>query len=356
MTGRGIDQVLPNPGQPIIHEFYMKSARGYVDIAEKANGEIKKPVAFSYIWGAALQKLKLEKPDLRIINLETSITSSEDFWKWKSIHYRMHPKNILVLNEANIDFCSLANNHILDWGYSGFFETLEVLKKAKLKAAGAGKTLKEAERPVVFNIKGKGRVIVFSFGHKTSGIPLNWGALKNRPGVNLLKDLSNKVIGNIKRQIKEIKQKRDIVIASIHWGSNWGYNVPSDHREFAHKLIDEAGVDIIHGHSSHHVRPIEVYKNKPIFYGCGDFINDYEGITGFEEFRDDLALMYFVSMDPSTINLLSIKMIPLQIKKFSLYQVSKEDLLWLEESLNVINKNFKTKVKINKEGSLILGW
>ena len=78
-------------------------------------------------------------------------------------------------------------------------------------------------------------------------------------------------------------------MASIHWGDNWGYDIPREQTTFAHKLIDEAGVDVIHGHSSHHPKGIEVYKDKPIIYGCGDFIDDYEGISGYENFRDDLG-------------------------------------------------------------------
>ena len=65
--------------------------------------------------------------------------------------------------------------------------------------------------------------------------------------------------------------------------------------QLAHSLLDEAGVDVIHGHSSHHVKGIEVYKGKAILYGCGDFLTDYEGIQGYEEFRDDLVLMYFLT-------------------------------------------------------------
>jgi poly-gamma-glutamate synthesis protein (capsule biosynthesis protein) len=77
MTGRGIDQVLPHPGDPLIHEHYMKSALGYVKIAEEVNGPIARPVDFSYIWGDALGELDCRAPDLRIINLETSVTTSK---------------------------------------------------------------------------------------------------------------------------------------------------------------------------------------------------------------------------------------------------------------------------------------
>lgn len=108
MTGRGIDQVLPHPSDPILNESYIRDAREYVKVAEKMNGPIPKPVDFSYIWGDAIEELKRVAPDLRLINLETSITKSDDYWKGKGIHYRMHPKNIPAITAARIDLCSLA--------------------------------------------------------------------------------------------------------------------------------------------------------------------------------------------------------------------------------------------------------
>jgi len=145
MTGRGIDQILPHPSDPATHEGYMKDARGYVEIAEKANGSIPRSVAPGYIWGDALDELEKVAPDVRVINLESSVTQSDDYWKGKEIHYRMHPENIDCITAANIDVCSLANNHVLDWGYAGLKETLETLRKAKIKGVGAGMNVNEAE-------------------------------------------------------------------------------------------------------------------------------------------------------------------------------------------------------------------
>lgn len=155
MIGRGIDQILPHPSDPELHEGYMKDARGYVEIAEKVNGPIPRSVAPGYIWGDALDELERVAPDLRIINLETSLTKSNDYWKGKEIHYRMHPENIDCITAAKIDVCSLANNHILDWGYAGLKETLETLRKAKIRSVGVGMKLKEAESPVVMGIGGR---------------------------------------------------------------------------------------------------------------------------------------------------------------------------------------------------------
>jgi poly-gamma-glutamate synthesis protein (capsule biosynthesis protein) len=356
MTGRGIDQVLPYPGDPRIHEPYMKSARGYVEIAEKASGPIQQPVNCSYIWGDALEELERVAPDVRIINLETSVTKSNEYWKGKSIHYRMHPENIPCIAAARIDYGSLANNHVLDWGHSGLTETLETFKKVNVKSAGAGRNLREAESPAVMVVEGKGRVVVFSYGSVTSGIPFSWAASEDSPGVNLLKDLSHKTVRHITEKVRAVKQWGDIVVASIHWGSNWGYDIPPDHTEFAHKLIDDAGIDVIHGHSSHHVKGIEVYKDKLIIYGSGDFLNDYEGIPGYEDFRDDLGLMYFVSVDPSTGKLDHLQMTPTQIKHFRVNRATGADALWLRDTLNREGEKLGTRVELSRDNRLILHW
>jgi len=356
MTGRGIDQVLPHPSDPVIHEDYMKDARGYVEIAEKVNGPIPRSVAPAYIWGDALDELERMKPDLRIINLETSITKSDDYWKGKGINYRMHPENIDCIAAAKIDVCSLANNHVLDWGYAGLKETLETLKKAKIRGTGAGMDLEEAESPAIVEIKEKGRVIVFAFGSPTSGVPLDWSASKKRPGVNWLKDFLNDSVQRILKKVKEVKQEGDIVVASIHWGRNWGYNTPREETDFAHQLIDKAGVDIIHGHSSHHVKGIEVYHDKLILYGCGDFLNDYEGIGGYQYYRADVGLMYFASIDPSTGRLIQLVMTPTQIKHFRVNRTSKDDALWLANILNREGEKCNTRVELDEDNLLTLSW
>ena len=356
MTGRGIDQVLPHPSDPTIYESYMKSARGYVEIAEEVNGPIDYPAGFSYIWGDTLKELDRVAPDIRIINLETSITKSNDYWKGKGINYRMHPENISSLTAAKIDVCSLANNHVLDWGYSGLLETLATLKKVNINISGAGRNLAEAQTPAVLKVPGKGRVIVFAFGLGTSGVPSSWGAAAKRPGVNLLRDLSEKSLFDIQEKVLNVKRRGDIVVVSLHWGSNWGYGIPREHTIFAHRLIDEVDVDIIHGHSSHHVRAIEVYKDKLILYGCGDFINDYEGISGYEEFRADLSLMYFATVDPSTGKLVGLQMTPTQIRRFKVILASNVDTLWLKETLNREGTTFGTKVKVIEDNRLTLQW
>lgn len=354
MTGRGIDQILPHPSAPQIFEPYLQDARGYVKLAEREAGHIAAPVGFDYIWGDALAVWEKVAPDLRIINLETSITRSEDYWKGKGINYRMHPGNIQCLTAARIDACAMANNHVLDWGYRGLEDTLSTLHEAGLKTAGAGRNYEEAAAPAPLEVPGKGRVLLFSFGLESSGIPREWRATGMKGGVNLLPDLSPSAVARVAGLVKEIKAPGDMVIASIHWGGNWGFEVTDEERHFARRLIDSAGVDIVHGHSSHHVKGIETYRGRLVMYGCGDFINDYEGIKGYEIFRSDLSLMYFPSLDAATGELKGLTMVPTKMRRFRLELAPEVDARWLEATLNREGKRLGTSVSIEEDGSLEL--
>jgi poly-gamma-glutamate synthesis protein (capsule biosynthesis protein) len=332
MTGRGIDQILRHPSDPQLYEEFVTSAVGYVQLAESAHGPIPRRVDDLYIWGDALPVLEECKPHVRIINLETSVTTSEK-WLEKGINYRMNPENVGCLTAARIDCCALANNHILDWGKAGLLETVEVLRAAGIKTAGAGRNREEAQAPAILEIPNRGRVLVFSFGMEDSGVPAGWAATNHRAGVDYLGSLSARAIREIQAQITRAKKPGDVVVASIHWGSNWGYEISPAHRSFARALIDVAGVDLIHGHSSHHPRALEIHRNKLILYGCGDFINDYEGIGGFESYRGDLALMYCATIQVSNGELLSLRTIALQRKGFRLQYASEADAHWLREVL-----------------------
>ena len=353
MTGRGIDQVLAHPCDPKLHEDYVASAKDYVGLAEQANGPIPRRAEPAYVWGAALDELDRMRPDVRIINLETAITRSEDYAR-KGINYRMSPENAGCLLAANIDCCVLANNHVLDWGRNGLLDTLAALERVNIKAAGAGRNAFEAAAPATLDFANTARILVFSLGAVTSGIPHSWAATTDIPGVNLLTRLSQADALRIAEYIVTIKKPGDLVVVSLHWGSNWGYHVPADQRLFARTLIDRADVSIIHGHSSHHAKAIEVYHKRLILYGCGDFLNDYEGIRGYDEYRGDLALMYFADIEPKTGNLAALEVIPLQIRNFQLNRPSRQDVEWMLQTLRRECLRFATGIVLNPGGRLVL--
>jgi poly-gamma-glutamate capsule biosynthesis protein CapA/YwtB (metallophosphatase superfamily) len=352
MTGRGIDQILWHPSEPEIHEPYVRDARDYVALAEETSGPIPQPVDPSYIWGDALDELDRVAPHARIINLETSVTRSNDYWKGKGINYRMHPAHIACLTVARIDVCTLANNHVLDYGYEGLTETLETLKCAALRVTGAGLTLTEASVPAVIDFE-RGRLFVWSLGTHSSGIPPIWAATANRPGVDFLDSLSDAAADATADRFARVRRPGDVGIVSIHWGSNWGYDVPEAHVRFAHRLID-GGIDIVHGHSSHHPRPIEVYRDKLVLYGCGDFLNDYEGISGCEQYRGDLVLMYFPTVEAGTGKLLTLRMVPMRVRKMTLNRVSPSEAEWLQASVSQASTEFGCDVELLPDATLTL--
>jgi poly-gamma-glutamate synthesis protein (capsule biosynthesis protein) len=355
MTGRGIDQVMANPCESILHEEYVYSAIDYVRLAEDAHGPIPRGVNPSYVWGDAVAMLDHAAPDLRVVNLETSITRSNDF-EPKGINYRMSPENASCLTAAGIDCCVLANNHVLDWGRVGLRDTLAVLKRMQIQTSGAGSDYGEAAAPAAFDLFGKGRVLVFSYALPTSGTPWNWAATPTSPGVNLLSELTDDSASAVCRDIVGVRRPDDIVVVSLHWGPNWGYDIPEGQRHFAHRLVDEADVSIVHGHSSHHAKSIEVYRNRLILYGCGDFLNDYEGIRGYEAYRDDLAVMYFVDIDAASGHLDHLALVPLQIRQFRLIHPSEADIDWMRETLDRESRQFGARVTTASDKHLALTW
>jgi poly-gamma-glutamate capsule biosynthesis protein CapA/YwtB (metallophosphatase superfamily) len=354
MLGRGVDQILPHPGKPTLYERMVRDARTYVDLAARANGHIPQPVDWSWPWGDGLELLTATGCDARIINLETSITTSDDYARGKAVHYRMSPGNIAALVAAEPDACVLANNHVLDFGRSGLLETLDVLGVSGLRATGAGRSLREARAPAIIPIpRADGRILVFAFGSPSSGIPYGWAATEDQPGVHFLPVLAEALADELCRRVREVRQPGDITVVSAHWGSNWGYRVDSEQIRFAHRLID-GGVDLVHGHSSHHPRPLEVYRKKLILYGCGDLVDDYEGIGGHKEYRDDLRLLYFARLDPTTGELLDLRMAPLQARQMRLHRASGDDSRWLRRTLDKVSRRFGSRIDLGPDGLLTL--
>jgi len=355
MTGRGIDQILPYPTHPAIHEPYARSALDYVHLAERVNGPIPRRVGPRYIWGDALSVLEQAQPDARIVNLETAVTSSEE-WLPKGINYRMHPFNIPCLTAARLDCCVLANNHVLDWGERGLIETLETLHAAGLRTAGAGMNRTAAEAPAIVPQREGRRLLVYALGTADSGIANDWAATAERPGLAWLARPSIEQAEKLGARVRLMKHAGDLVVVSVHWGANWGYEIDRSEVAFAHALIDAGNVDLLHGHSSHHPKAIEVYRGKLVLWGCGDFINDYEGIGGHERFRPDLGVMYLPTIDNSSGDLAELELVITRREKFQVRLARAPDTRWLRSVLNRESARFGVTAKVSAESRLTLQW
>ena len=208
MLGRGVDQVLPHPGDPELRESYAGDARAYVRLAERANGLIPRPAGFSWPWGDALDVLDGMAPDVRVINLETSVTRSAEFAPDKAGALPDEPGKPARVTVARPDACALANNHVLDFGHTGLRETLDALAGAGLPAVGAGRDAAGARQPVAVPVPGGGRAVIFSCGAASSGIPPGWAATATRPGVDFLPGLSGAAADDVIARVQAVRQRR----------------------------------------------------------------------------------------------------------------------------------------------------
>lgn len=350
MTGRGIDQILPHPSPAVLYEGYVKSALGYVRLAENVNGPIPREVPPTYVWGDALMALARQAPDVRIVNLETAVTGCGTPAP-KGINYRMSPANVGCLTAGGIDCCVLANNHVLDWTISGLLETLATIHRAGIATTGAGENLASARAPAILSVPDKGRVLVHAIACASSGVPQTWAADHRRAGVNYVDDTDDAALDAAPALLPGKTEPGDIVVCSIHWGSNWGYDIPDLHRHLGQRLI-EAGADIVFGHSSHHPKAVEVYRDKLILYGCGDFLNDYEGIDPRGGYRSDLAVAYLPEINTTSGALTRLQMLVFRISNFQLRTADEADREWLTTKLGRECGRFGLAINTGAQGTL----
>jgi poly-gamma-glutamate synthesis protein (capsule biosynthesis protein) len=119
-----------------------------------------------------------------------------------------------------------------------------MLLAAGMQTAGAGRTLAEAQVPASVHLppgsgtSGGGRLLVWALGHASSGLPAGWAAGDDRPGI-LTTDLLPAGVHRLAELVRQHKRPGDLALVSVHWGANWGYQVPEEQRRFAHSLIDE---------------------------------------------------------------------------------------------------------------------
>ena len=203
-----------------------------------------------------------DKADYRIVNLEAPIT--EDNPKNKIIktgpHLRMSSDTIMpYLHQLKIDAVTMANNHILDYGYKGVTDTFKELDDHKIEYIGAGNDLTEARKPLTLDKDGM-KIAILNFCENEWSI-----AEDDSPGANPMDIIDNT------NQIREAKASHDKVIVIVHGGHEY-YNLPSPRMQKQYRFYADQGADIVVGHHTHCISGNEVYKGVPIFYSLGNFI------------------------------------------------------------------------------------
>lgn len=281
----------------------------------------------SYIWGNMIKHL--QNADLSLINLETTLTRSNKI-RPKVFNFKSHPQNVKCLTDVGIDVVNLANNHSLDFDIEGLQETLHTLDTTGILHVGAGMNTTEARKPVIITVHDvKIGIIGYSDNEP------DWKAGINEPGINYIHvgDLQA-----IQQDIHAIRDKVDIVIATIHWGPNMREKPSDEFVNFAHAMID-AGIDIIHGHSAHILQGVEIYKNKLIMYDTGDFIDDY---VVDEHLRNDQSCLFLVTIDHQKI--VSVQLIPALINMMQVHEVYGKSASSILERIKKLSREFGTHV------------
>ncbi|MFQ5863326.1 MAG: CapA family protein [Candidatus Brocadiales bacterium] len=294
----------------------------------------------SYPWGDMLPVIR--QAGLRLINLECTITAQERRWSKtpKVFFFRTRPENVGVLKAAGINFVSLANNHILDFREEGLVETIEVLDRAGIAHAGAGKDMEEAERPAFLGAGGlKFGIVAF-----TDNEPV-WAAGEDKVGINYVPislDLDEGHLFRVQKALERARERSDFVIATFHWGPNMVRYPSRDFIDFAHAVID-AGCDLFWGHSAHLFQPVEVYKGRLILYDTGDFIDDYA--VGPE--RNDESFLFVVTVDEDGTVLL--RLIPVIILRCQVNQARGETAREICKKMQSLSKGYGTEFKLRDD-------
>jgi poly-gamma-glutamate capsule biosynthesis protein CapA/YwtB (metallophosphatase superfamily) len=349
MTGRAVDSILRTPSAPYTPHPGSRTIGEMIRDAEGKNGPIPRGVDAAYVWGEARAPLAAMDPSVRIANLETAITRSPERQS-KRINYRMDPANVEVLRALPIDCCTLANNHTLDWGRQGLTDTLDALDGAGIARTGAGRSYDEAWKPAYVPTAEGSRILVVGMAHGSSGIGRSWAAGPATPGIALLDEELKQEVRRLAELVRAHKSAGDIAVASIHAGPNWSFRVAPGYALFARALIEVAGFDVVHGHSSHHLAPLGFHRRRPVLFGCGDFINDYEGRDNPPEYNHTFAAAY--CLDTTDLSRVEIKLF--QIKKFRLERAGPADCARLAHMLSKCSAPFRTHFSIDAGNSTIV--
>jgi hypothetical protein len=211
---------------------------------------------------AGAMRRHLQGADIAIANFENPAPNNFK-WHTSGTTFSADPALIEGLVNAGIDWVSLANNHIRDFGANGILQTIENLDRHGLRHGGAGRNLAEARKPSYFDV-GDTKVAILAYDM----IARSYGATEDRVGSAQL---------TLEAATADIRTARaagaDIVVVYPHWGVEYQAKPTGSQQRLAHGIID-AGADMIIGNHAHWAAAMEIYNGKPIWYALGNFVFD----------------------------------------------------------------------------------
>ena len=206
----------------------------------------------------------LKSSDVVVGNLECPATKIKAP-AFKQYIFRAEPEWLLHLKRHGVTHLNLANNHSIDQGREGLTDTYKNIQKAGIVPFGAGRNMQEAIQPVLLSERPRRVWLVASLQLALE----NYAHLPDMPCV------SQQSIDALCQRIKQMRNDdpQCYIIVSLHWGWENHVEVVPRQRYDAHQLID-AGADCLVCHHTHTRQPMEMYREKPIYYGLGNFIFD----------------------------------------------------------------------------------
>jgi Bacterial capsule synthesis protein PGA_cap len=203
-----------------------------------------------------------DRDDLTIINHEcpsTDVVAPLD----KTFVFRCDPEALDEARRAGVDVASLANNHGFDQGPQGLLDSIRNIERAGIVPVGAGTSQEKADAPAYIEVKGW-RVAVVGVGEVID--PDSQVAVGDEIGTSVGHDFPRALAA-----IRGAEADADLVIVVIHWGLELDIRPRAYQVDEAHRMID-AGADVIFGSHAHRLQPMDTYREKPIFYGLGNFV------------------------------------------------------------------------------------
>ena len=209
--------------------------------------------------------------DIMVANHEYATTNADDSKKDKRQLYNFKSpiEREFLWNEFGVDVVSLANNHILDYGKEGFYDTLNILEELNIESIGAGENLDKAMESYITTINGKKVAILATCRFV---VDVEWYATEDRFGVSTTYP-TTKYFNLVKEEITKLKEeeKCDFVITYVHFGTERQNTLNEDQKIISYEYID-CGADMVIGSHAHTLQGIEFYQGKPIYYNLGNFL------------------------------------------------------------------------------------
>ena len=208
----------------------------------------------------------LEKSDLAMVNLETTVSYRGSPIPGKTYTFRAPPSAFRALKSGGVDLATVANNHGMDYGLTSFLDTLRYAKRYHFPLVGGGRNAAQAYAPYRVTIKGQRIAILGATQVIDSNLITSWTAGAGKPGL-----ASAYNVGRLTSAVKAARKKADTVVVYLHYGEERHPCPDSMQVSIAHSLI-AAGADIVVGSHAHQQQGGGRLGRAFVDYGLGNFV------------------------------------------------------------------------------------